>query len=83
MRMVRRGDWKLIFDMQGAGQLYDLSRGPFELENLYGSPDAAAVQSEMLAELLAWTLRVQDPLPHPRRRYKFKSDPRNYWADHR
>ena len=83
MRMLRRGGWKLVFDMQSVGQLYNLSRDPYELENLYGHPAAAAVQNELLADLLAWTLRVQDPLPHPRRRYKFKSDPRNYWANHR
>ncbi len=83
MRMVRRGNWKLIFDMQGAGQLYDLRGDPLEERNLYGEPLLADVQSELLAELLAWTLRMQDPLPHPRRRYKFKSDLRNYWANHR
>ena len=43
----------------------------------------SARQAEMMAELLTWTLRAQDPLPHPRRRYKFKSDPRNYWSPHR
>ncbi len=83
MRMVRRGDWKLIFDMQGAGQLYDLRGDPLEMHNLYGEPLVAGIQAELLAELLAWILRAQDPLPYPRRRYKFKSDPRNYWASHR
>ncbi len=83
LRALRRGDWKLIFDMQGAGQLYDLSRDPFELDNLYNRPEFAAIQGDLLAELLAWALRLQDPLPHPRRRYQFKADPRNYWAPHR
>ena len=83
MRMARRGDWKLVFDMQGNGQLYDLSQDPFELDNLFNQPGSAVIQSEMLAELLAWTLRVQDPLPHPRRRYKFKSNPGNYWSPYR
>ena len=80
MRMIRRGDWKLVFDMHGSGQLYNLHDDPYELENRYDRPEVADIQREMLAELLAWTLRVQDPLPHPRRRYKFKSDPRNYWS---
>ncbi|QPC81313.1 sulfatase-like hydrolase/transferase [Phototrophicus methaneseepsis] len=83
MRMLRKGDWKLMFDMQGRGQLYHLSEDPVELNNLYGVADYQDIQSEMVAELLAWTLRAQDPLPHPRRRYKFKSDPRNYWSPHR
>ena len=80
MRMLRRGDWKLVMDMQGAGQLYNLADDPFEMVNLYGCGAHQAIQAELLAELLAWTLRVQDPLPYPRRRYKFKADPRNYWA---
>jgi arylsulfatase A-like enzyme len=83
MRMVRKGDWKLAFDMQGKGQLYNLKKDPGELKNLYGRARAARVQQEMLAELLAWVLRVQDPLPLPRRRYVMKTDPRNYWAPHR
>ncbi len=83
MRMLRKGDWKLIFDMQGAGQLYNLARDPVELNNLYGRPEVADVEHELLAELLAWTLRVQDPLPLPRRRYVMKRDPRNYWSPYR
>lgn len=83
MRMVRHGDWKLIFDMQGQGQFYNLNDDPIELNNLYGQKEYALVQGELLAELLAWTLRIQDPLPYPRQRYKFKSDPQNYWSTHR
>lgn len=83
MRMVRQGKWKLVFDMQGEGQLYDLSRDPAELENLFGRKDLVEKQAELTAELLAWTLRVQDPLPLPRRRYVMKTDPRNYWAPYR
>ncbi|MCY4071837.1 MAG: sulfatase-like hydrolase/transferase [Chloroflexi bacterium] len=83
MRMVRRGDWKLVFDMQGSGQLYDLAEDPFEMNNLYDSSSPSEIQSELLAEMLMWTLRLQDPLPLPRRRYKFKTDPRNYWSIHR
>ncbi len=69
MRMVRKGDWKLIVDMQGAGQLYNLADDPAELSNLYGQPEAAAAQMDMLEELLAWTLRVNDTLPTPGPRY--------------
>ncbi|MDA0791805.1 MAG: sulfatase-like hydrolase/transferase [Proteobacteria bacterium] len=83
MRALRSRDWKLIFDMQEHGQLYNLAQDPVELDNLFNRPDHADIQSEMLAKLLGWTLRVQDPLPHPRRRYRYKSDPRNYWATHR
>jgi len=69
MRMVRKGDWKLIVDMHGAGQLYNLADDPAELNNLYGQPNAATVQMNMLEELLAWILRVNDTLPTPGPRY--------------
>ena len=83
MRAIRKGDWKLIFDMQEHGQLYNLAEDPVELNNLFDHPDYAAIQSKMVAKLLGWTLRAQDPLPHPRRRYRFKSDRRNYWSPYR
>ena len=83
MRMLRRGKWKLVMDMQGAGQLYDLEADPYEMDNRYGEPDLQETQGQLMAELLAWTLRAQDPLPYPRRRYQFKSDPRNYWTPYR
>jgi len=77
MRMLRRGDWKLAFDMQNRGQLYNLAHDPAELNNLYGAPEYAAIEHNLLAELLAWTLRAQNPLLLPRRRYVMKTDPRN------
>jgi arylsulfatase A-like enzyme len=80
MRMVRKGDWKLAFDMQGRGQLYNLAEDPVELDNLYGKPDVAGVQAELLAELLAWTLRTDDTLPYPDHRYVVKTDPRNWYV---
>jgi len=83
MRMVRKGDWKLIFDMQGRGQLYDLAQDPAEIEDLYGQPEHAAIQNDMLAELLAWALRVPGPLPAPGPRYVLKKDPRNYSSPYR
>ena len=83
MRAIRKGDWKLIFDMQEHGQLYNLAEDPVELSNLFGHPDHADIQSKMLTKLLGWTLRAQDPLPHPRRRYQLKSDKQNYWSPYR
>jgi len=79
MRMVRKGKWKLVFDMMGRAQLFDLKRDPFELVNLYNRPEQADAQREMLAELLTWTLRMQDPLPLPRANWVMKRHPRNYW----
>jgi arylsulfatase A-like enzyme len=83
MRMVRKGEWKLVFDMQGAGQLYNLTKDPIELKNLYDDHDYSQIKQELLAEMMAWTLRVQDPLPLPRSRYVMKTDPHNYWSPYR
>jgi arylsulfatase A-like enzyme len=87
MRMLRKGRYKLVMDMQGRGQLYDLEADPVELENLYGrgapGSELAQIERDLLADLLAWTIRVQDPLPLPRRRYVMKTDPRNYWSPYR
>lgn len=83
MRMIRKGDWKLDFDMQGRGQLYNLAVDPVELKNLFGSPETAEIERELLGDLLGWCLRADDPLPLPNARYKMKIDPRNWWADYR
>jgi hypothetical protein len=62
-KMVRRGDWKLIYDMMGYGQLYNLASDPCELKNLFGDPSAATEQLRMVEELLMWTIRCEDTLP--------------------
>src|ERR1019366_10599069 len=61
-KMVRMGDWKLIYDMMGYGQLYTLSTSPCELKNLFGNPAEAAEQPPMMAALLMWTIRKEDTL---------------------
>jgi arylsulfatase A-like enzyme len=64
MKMVRMGDWKLIYDMMGYDQLYNLARDdPFELTNLFNEPSVSTEQAQLLAELLMWTVRTQDNLP--------------------
>lgn len=72
MRMIRKGDWKLTFDMTGEAKLYNLRSDPHELIDLYGRPETADLSREMLEHLLEWRLRVEDPLPLPRRRYVMK-----------
>ena len=76
--MVRMGTWKLMFDMMGSGQLYDLAADPYELKNLWGSPSAAAMQAQLTAELLKWTIRTQDELPDAA--YPSKRPPRNWYS---
>ncbi|MGH7940825.1 MAG: sulfatase family protein [Limisphaerales bacterium] len=84
LRGLRKGDWKLIFDAQARGELYHLASDPAELRNLFGLPEYARRQMELLADMLAWELRTQDPLPLPDsgpRKYILKRDPHNYWVE--
>jgi hypothetical protein len=61
--MVRLGDWKLLYDMMGSGELYHLASDPCELKNLFGDASVAREQMRLLEELLMWTIRTQDSLP--------------------
>lgn len=62
-KMVRMGDWKLIYDIMGYGQLYHLPSDPCELNNLFGDPNHSAQQAALMAEMMMWSIREQDPLP--------------------
>lgn len=77
-KMVRKGDWKLIFDMEGNGQLYNLRRDPLELKNLFEIKKYSQTKTNLLQELLKWEIATGDPLPLPRRRYHFKKNEHNY-----
>ena len=61
---------------QNAYALQD-SLNPY-YNNLFGNPKLIDKQSELLTKLLAWELRLQDPLPLPRHRYHFKRNLYNY-----
>ncbi|MDL2221150.1 sulfatase-like hydrolase/transferase [Parabacteroides sp. OttesenSCG-928-N08] len=78
MRMLRKGDWKLVYDMEGNGQLYNLVNDPSELINLFDNKQYEAVRYEMIESLLRWDVAAEDPLPIPRRRYRFKRNDHNY-----
>ncbi|SDT36466.1 sulfatase-like hydrolase/transferase [Microlunatus soli] len=62
-RMLRRGRHKLIMDVNGVGELYDLAADPAELDNLYDHPSHRAVREQLTADLLRWTIRIADDLP--------------------
>jgi arylsulfatase A-like enzyme len=86
LRMLRKGDWKLVYDMQGRGELYHLAVDPAELTNLFSFPGHIDKRIELLQDMLAWELRTQDPCPLPDagpHKYILKRDPRNYWAPYR
>ncbi|HEV2319469.1 MAG TPA: sulfatase-like hydrolase/transferase, partial [Verrucomicrobiae bacterium] len=83
LRALRKGDWKLVFNARARGELYHLASDPAELRNLFGIPESAGHQMELLADMLAWELRTQDPLPlpdGPPHKYILKRDPHNYLA---
>ncbi len=82
-KMVRMGDWKLIYDMMGYGQLYHLTTDPCELNNLFGQPRVASQQAMLMAELLMWTIRAQDSLPTGPEGVKYQTKwaaPHNWYA---
>jgi arylsulfatase A-like enzyme len=78
MKFVRKGRWKLVFDMMGRGQLYDLEEDPGELKNLFADKDLLEVRVDLLQELLSWTIRTEDDLP--RASYIPKLAERNWYA---
>jgi arylsulfatase A-like enzyme len=85
-KMVRMGDWKLIFDMMGYGQLYHLKSDPCELNNLFGHPSVSAEQASLMAELCMWTIRNQDSLPTGPQNGKYQtkwSKIHNWYAPYR
>jgi Arylsulfatase A and related enzymes len=85
-KMVRMGDWKLIYDMMGYSQLYDLSTDPHELKNRFNDPAAAQRQQELMAELLMWTIRSQDSLPTGPQNAKYQTkwpDKHNWYSPYR
>ena len=55
-----------------------VKKDPSEVHNLFGEKKYSEIQTELLTRLLAWELRLQDPLPLPQRRYHFKQNPFNY-----
>ncbi len=77
MKMVRMGDWKLLYDMMGYGQLYHLPTDPCEVKNLFGDPSVASEQAQLMAELLMWAIRSEDTLPT--NAYKTKWPGKHNW----
>ncbi len=80
-KMVRMGDWKLIYDMMGYGQLYHLASDPHEMKNLFGDPSVRDEQARLMEELMMWTIRSQDSLPTgpQNRKYQTKWSKEHNW----
>lgn len=85
-KMVRMGDWKLIYGMMGYGQLYHLPSDPCEIKNLFGHPNVAKEQAQLMAELLMWAIRDQDSLPTGPQNLKYQtkwSKQHNWYSPYR
>lgn len=61
-KMVRKGDWKLIYDMLGYGQLYHLSTDPHEINNRFGAPETRHLEAELIEELAGWLFRCESEI---------------------
>lgn len=85
-KMVRMGDWKLIFDMMGYGQLYHLPSDPGELHNLFDRSQYAQEQAKLMCELCMWSIRNEDSLPTGPQSVKYQtkwSRKHNWYAPYR
>ena len=61
-RAIRTDDHKLIYHLRtGAVELFDLGRDPYELSNLAGRPESAAVERDLRARLDAWRKSMKFP----------------------
>lgn len=67
MRAVRKGKMKLIYDMDGNGQLYNLEKDPLETDNLFDKQGYEKDRADMMECLLTQIIRAQDTLPYPGR----------------
>jgi choline-sulfatase len=70
-RMLRSGDWKLIYYHGYRPQLFNLAADPDELRNLGDDPAHAAIRARLLERLLAdWSPDAIDARMKQRRRDK-------------
>jgi arylsulfatase A-like enzyme len=56
-----RGLFDLGFGKRPAEELYDVRKDPYQLINLAGKPEHAAVQAQLRSQLLNWMKAEQDP----------------------
>ncbi len=76
--MIRKDDWKLVMNLYGNGELYNLKKDPSEVHNLFGEKKYSEIQTELLTRFTGMGVAFAGPLPLPQRRYHFKQNPFNY-----
>ena len=61
LRMFVRDGWKLVINLHGSDELYDLGSDPHELHNLIADPASAAIRDELHTALVDWMHARIDP----------------------
>jgi arylsulfatase A-like enzyme len=74
-RMVRKGEYKLVYNAFDIDELYDLAADPDELQNLVDHPEHRETYRDMKAELGEWMERTGDPIHTWTRKVLDKSPP--------
>ncbi|MBN1400100.1 MAG: sulfatase-like hydrolase/transferase, partial [Anaerolineae bacterium] len=61
-RMLRTRTHKFVYNRSDFGELYDMVNDPWEMRNLIDLPETAAIQEELMAEMRAHMVRLDDPI---------------------
>lgn len=61
-RMVRTRTHQFTFNSGDPGELYDLQRDPYQLDNVYGDPAYKAVRQDLLERMDRYMADLGDPL---------------------
>jgi arylsulfatase len=62
-KSIRTHDWKLNIYMNGEGELYNLTKDPNELNNLYHEKDYDQIKASLNWKLLLWCVEKEDSIP--------------------
>ena len=61
--MMRNITTKLVYRPTGVSELYDLTKDPRELNNVYNNPQYGALRLELINKLLDWMVLTGDVTP--------------------
>lgn len=73
-RASRAGEWRCLVSAthklivrrgQPGGELFDLERDPYEMNNLFEERSQAALRDELLKQMRRWGRETGDPFPEP------------------
>ena len=61
-RMVRTRTHQFTFNSGDPGELYDLQRDPYQLNNVYGQPEYEDVRRDLMRRMDSYMVDLNDPL---------------------